>query len=75
MKYRYQIRSYAAPLGDDEYEIISTHENAREADNKFRRLYGGTTGVLNHNIVVLDAAGRVYSLYEAPQDAIAAFGT
>ncbi len=73
-KYRYQIRSYAAPLGSLEYEIVSTYESAPEADNEFSRLYGGTTRGLNHGIVVIDDVGRTYSLDEAPEDAVAAFG-
>jgi hypothetical protein len=71
--YRYQIRSYAAPLGANEYEIISTHDRATDADKEFCRLYGGTTGALDHSIVVIDDAGRVYSLEEAPAAAIAQF--
>lgn len=70
--YTYQIRSYAAPLGDGEYEIISTHDTMVAADRDFAKRYGGRTGTLNHGIVVVDG-NRVYSLYDAPAAAIAEY--
>ncbi len=72
--YSYQIRSYAAPLSDGEYEIISTHNSLVAADRQFRRRYGGRTGAINHGIVVIEG-DHAYSLEEAPADAFAEYAS
>ena len=57
----FEVRSYAAPLGHGEFEIVCSG-TSKECRAYWGKHFVGTTAVLDHAIVAVDETGSARSL-------------